>query len=83
VSDLDLVRFRRVLEEALRRFPDAEFLLDVRLLLDKYERLLVERKLAERYDLRATLRKTVDQIREDLQTLDEIREAQIRDAHQD
>jgi hypothetical protein len=78
VSDLDLVRFRRVLEESLRRFPDAEFLLDVRLLLDSYERLLVERKLAEQYDLRAVIRKTVDQIREDLKTLD-----QIRDAHQD
>jgi hypothetical protein len=62
VSDLDLDRFRRVLNESLRRFPDAEFLLDVRLLLDSYERLLAERKAAEQYSIRTAIRTTLDQM---------------------
>jgi hypothetical protein len=65
VSALDLVRFRRVLNDSLRRFPDAEFLLDVRLLLDSYERLVAERKLAdaEQYSIREAIRTTLDQMR--------------------
>ena len=67
MSDLDLDRFRRVLTESLRRFPDAEFLLDVRLLLDSYERLLErvieERQFAEQYSIREAIRTTLDQMR--------------------
>jgi len=59
VSDLDLARFRRVLEESLRRFPDAEFLKDVRLLLNSYERNIEKRKLAERYPMRELVIQTL------------------------
>jgi hypothetical protein len=73
VSDdrpLDLVRFRRVLNESLRRFPDAEFLLDTRFLLDSYERLLAriteERQFAEQISIRTAIRTTLDRLADDL-----------------
>lgn len=70
MSDLDLVRFRRVLNDSLRRFPDAEFLLDVRLLLDSYERLLArvieDRQFAEQISIRTAIRSTLDRLADDL-----------------
>lgn len=62
----DLARYRRALNDAIRDHPHAEFLLDTRFLLDSYERLVEERKLAdaERYSIRQAIRSTLDQLRE-------------------